>query len=135
VLDEGGSPLKDAHVMLRGANPLDDDSEADWVPTAMASAGKDGRLAFKGLPGVQVHLSVSLDGYIAASQVAAAGLGEVEFRLVKQDPGAAARLEAIGKELMELYTAIGSAKDDKERGAVAQRIQALNAEKAKLSGE
>jgi hypothetical protein len=135
VLDEGGAPLKGASVMLRGAAPSGADSAEDWVPTDTGTAGKDGRLEFKGLPGVQVRLSASHQGYVAAKQVAGAGLGEVEFRLAKQDAGAAARMEAIDKELQELYMSIGSIKGETERGAVVQRIQALNAEKAKLAGD
>ncbi len=135
VLDAGGAPLEGASVSVRSANPAAADTDEDWVARDSGTAGKDGRLTFKGLPGVQVHLDVSHEGHVAAKQVVGAGLGEVVFRLENQDPDAAARIEAIDKELMELYTAIGAAKDDDERREISQRIQALNAEKAKLSGD
>lgn len=132
VVDRDGNGIAEADVMLRGAG--EDDPET-WVPPDSTVTEEDGSFTLVGVPGTRVTLSISADGFKAGEEVFTPGLGALVIELDRQDADAARRLEAIEKELQELYMQIGSAKDDASRQALARRLQALNAEKRKLEGE
>lgn len=135
VVDEDDRPIEGADVMLQGvAREGAQDGDADWVPTLHESTDARGRFRFAGVPGRSVQLTVSAEGHREGQEVFAPGRGEVVIRLARLDPDTKRRLEAIDKELMELYGSMGAAKDGASREAVMERIRALQREKAKLEG-
>ena len=130
MFSEDGGSIVGAQVMLDAA----DHEDGVWVPSDFQTTDDKGRFEFVGVPGTRIKLEISADGYRSGEEVFTPGIGELEVRLAKQDANVQRRIEEIDAELQELYGQIGTAKDDASRSALVKKLQALNAEKAKLEG-
>ncbi len=143
VLDAAGRPLSGAEVqvhggsgsmleLLRNMTKLFEVLDQDAAPVARATSERTGRFAVADLPRVRVRLAITAEGYAPAERQVESSDGPTQVRLVKRAAGTAKRLEAVKKELMELYGGLASVKDEGERNALTARMLQLRKEQSAL---
>jgi protocatechuate 3,4-dioxygenase beta subunit len=132
VLDGHGDPVAQAIVAASAPPEAAADHGEGWVPERSVTTDARGRFVIADLPGLDLQVHVKAKGYRGTTLEARPGGRDLEVRLEAMDAGAAARLQEIGRELMQIYGKIGQAKDDAERKALLARMRALQKEKAEL---
>ena len=133
VMDMDGKPA--AKVAI-SCNPIrygqKQPADEAWAPHARTTTDTEGKFEFPDMPDVPMKLELSGEGYQETKHPVPGARGAVEIRIGRMDPGSAARLEELGKELMKVYQEWAAAKTGDEKAVVAKRMQALQREKAAL---
>jgi hypothetical protein len=106
-----------------------------YLESAMASTGADGTFRFKNLPRATLQVSVTAKGFRTRSASGVVGGEAIDVRLETRNADEERRREEIQKELTEIYGKFGAVKDDAERTALIQRMQALQQEQRDLESD
>jgi protocatechuate 3,4-dioxygenase beta subunit len=138
VVDDEGNGVADVNLSTSaapGARAEPGAGPETWIPTQTAKSGADGRFAIGGLPDEAFVLHAMAEGFKNAQVPVATPRADVEVRVVRVSADAQKRLQEIQRELMQIYQAFATVKDDAERQVLLQRMRALQAEQAKLQGD
>jgi len=138
-----GGPVAGATCMASAPFEFDRrgaaEAKADEAPpierqTALTDAR--GEATFEGLPAdTPVQLGVYAEGYKPKTQTRPLGTEPIVIVLRKKDPAAEARIEAINKELQDIFQKQATAKDDATKQELGKRMTELFQEQQRLNAD
>ena len=135
VLDGDDRPVKGASVETAVSRDGGDGEGEAWIPYRTTETDAEGRFEIPDLPDVPMTVRVAAEGHRGAEVPTVPSRGDVDVRLQAIDPEVVAQLAAVDAELQKIYAAFAQVKDDAERTALIQRMQALQEQKKRLGGE